>query len=161
MKIKYLIIILGTAFYLNIYSQESKNELILPKYKIKNPFFKSILNNIISLEKKYESKNTIYNELYLIIIEKRNNKSFDIIIAKGNKNDISISPITMSSIGFLYYHKELFIIKGNFLPDLFKETKCKKKFKYSDYRYPIDEFFEWNYTFYNGYLFLKSGIIEN
>ena len=166
MKMHKTIILLLIFFVLtHAYSQQDDVKMPLTKYKVKNTFFKTNLKSILLLEEqKAEENQVMYHELHLIVIKKISDKIYDIQIFEGDLKDILNNSDTLEAIGYFYLNSYLFIVKGYYVPEIFKKTKCKKVFNINieDSTENIPIIFDpeiWNYKLYNGNLFLKSGII--
>jgi len=112
----------------------------------------------------------LWYDLHLITVKKKFTSSYDISIFKAKYSDLENDFITLRSIGYFYLKGELFVVKGEYVPTLFKRSSHIKKFNYLlketndndiiDVRF-LDGFPEWNFNLSeNGYLILVSGLIE-
>lgn len=139
------------------------------EFKLKNPFLKQSLINIMVLEDEFSGKQEnldLAYDLHMIIVRKRQKEkgSYDITIVKGEYKDFNYDSVTFYTIGYFYLKKELFIVKGEFIGRIFEKTRQFKEFNVPDKienKIPyLDGHPEWNYILEGNNLILEYGLVN-
>jgi hypothetical protein len=158
-EFKFLIILILCLKSGTLLAQHNEKIIELSRLSIERKSFLTILDSIITHEKKC----SYYECDLLFSIDLKKNKE-DFLISIESQNNINLL-LPLGSYGYFYYLKHLFIVRGDRSEDVFLTCKEKTLFKYLDYNHSVfqpkdgkekliyifndDSFSQWHYRFVN------------